>query len=134
MTSLLWARSVISFAGVVDLRLAQWVRQPRTRTWFATLSLGGLILATASALLAIAAVTYAQIHHFPRQEPMLIRMYRVGLLVSAAVWGWHCGHFGAQLNPLVRSAVCRVDACILDAAATRNRNAPLRPQRSAPSR
>ncbi len=63
---------------------ALWIRQPKSRTVFATLSLGGLILATASALLAIAAVTYAQIHHFPHQDPTLIRWYRVGLLLSRA--------------------------------------------------
>ena len=37
---------------------AQWVRQPRTRSLFASLSLGGLILATASALLSRAGVVF----------------------------------------------------------------------------
>ena len=63
---------------------ALWVRQPKTRTLSAALSLGGLILATASALLAVAAVAYAQIHHFPHQDPMLIKLYRMGLLLSRA--------------------------------------------------
>jgi hypothetical protein len=61
---------------------AQWVRKPKVRTLFAAFSLGGLVLATASAFLAIAAVAYAQIHHFPHQDPMLIKMYRVGTLLS----------------------------------------------------
>jgi hypothetical protein len=61
---------------------AQWVRRPKLRTLPSTLSLAGLILATTSALLAIAAVAYAQIHHFPHQDPTLIKMYRVGLLLS----------------------------------------------------
>jgi len=61
---------------------AQWVRKPKVRTLFAAFSLGGLVLATASALLAIAAVAYSQIHHFPHQDPTLIKMYRVGILLS----------------------------------------------------
>ena len=61
---------------------AQWVRKPKLRAVPAALSLGGLVLATASTLLVIAAVTYAQIHHFPHQEPTLIRLYRVGILFS----------------------------------------------------
>jgi|SRR5882672_2542124 len=61
---------------------AQWIRQPKLRTLSSTLSLAGLVLATTSALLAIAAVAYAQIHHFPHQDPTLIRMYRAGVLVS----------------------------------------------------
>jgi hypothetical protein len=61
---------------------AQWVRQPKVRTFFAALSLGGFVLATASALLALAAVAYAQIHHFPHQYPMLIKLHRVGILLS----------------------------------------------------
>ena len=61
---------------------ARWIRQSRTRTLSAAASLGGLVLAMASALLAIAAVTYAQVHHFPHQDPTLIKWYRVGLLLS----------------------------------------------------
>jgi hypothetical protein len=61
---------------------AKWVRQPKLWTAPATLSLIGQVLATASALLAIAAVAYAQIHHFPHQDPMLIKFYRLGILLS----------------------------------------------------
>jgi hypothetical protein len=46
------------------------------------LSLAGIVLATLSALLAIAAVAYAQIHRFPHSDPMLSRMYRTGLALS----------------------------------------------------
>ncbi|HWZ84454.1 MAG TPA: hypothetical protein VNW47_17625 [Terriglobales bacterium] len=63
---------------------AQWVRQPKARTLFGAFSLGGLVLSTVSALLAIAAVAYAQIHHFPHQDPTLIKMYRVGSCCPAA--------------------------------------------------
>lgn len=63
---------------------ALWIRQPKTRTFWSALSLGGLVLATASALLAVAAVAYAQIHHFPHQDPTLIKLYRVGILLSRA--------------------------------------------------
>ena len=61
---------------------AQWVRQPKPRSVAPILSLVGIAFATASALLAIAAVAFAQIHHFPHQDPMLIKVYRVGVLLS----------------------------------------------------
>lgn len=63
---------------------AKWVRQPKARNLSAALSLGGLVLALASALLAIAAVVFAQVHHFPYQDPTLIKWYRVGILLSRA--------------------------------------------------
>ena len=63
---------------------ALWIRQPKTRTLWAALSIGGMVLATLSALLAVAAVAYAQVHHFPHQDPTLIKLYRVGLLLSRA--------------------------------------------------
>jgi hypothetical protein len=61
---------------------AQWIRYPKLRTVPAILSLVGIVLATMSALLAIAAVAYAQIHRFPHSDPMLSRMYRTGLTLS----------------------------------------------------
>jgi hypothetical protein len=61
---------------------AQWRRQPKQRTVFSILSLVGIVLATTSALLAIAAIAYAQIHRFPHQDPLLIKLYRVGMILS----------------------------------------------------
>jgi hypothetical protein len=61
---------------------AQWVRLPKLRTATSILSAGGFVLATTSALLAMAAIVYAQIHHFPYWDPLLLRIYRTGFLLS----------------------------------------------------
>lgn len=61
---------------------AQWFRQPKSRTAASIFSLVGIVLATASAALAIAAVVYAQTHRFPHSDPTLSRMYRMGLALS----------------------------------------------------
>jgi hypothetical protein len=42
----------------------------------------GFILATASALLAVLTTGYAQIHHFPYYDPLLLRIFRWGVLLS----------------------------------------------------
>lgn len=60
----------------------RWVKLPKTRTIVPTLSLIGFILATASALLAVLTTGYAQIHHFPYYDPLLLRIFRWGLLLS----------------------------------------------------
>lgn len=60
----------------------RWVRLPKLRTVPSTLSFAGFILATASALLAVAAMTYAQVHHFPYYDPLLLRIFRCGALLS----------------------------------------------------
>src|SRR5882757_9860563 len=61
---------------------AKWVRQPKLKTLSSTLSLVGFVLATASALLAIGAIAFAQVHHFPHWDPLLIRIYRAGFRLS----------------------------------------------------
>jgi hypothetical protein len=48
----------------------RWARQPRQRTVPALLSLIGFVLATASAILAVSSVAYAQVHHFPYYDPL----------------------------------------------------------------
>ena len=63
---------------------AQWVRHPKSRTVPSILSLVGIVLATISALLAIAAVAYAQVHRFPHSDPMLSKLYRTGVVFSGA--------------------------------------------------
>jgi hypothetical protein len=82
---------------------ARWMAQPKPRTAASILSLIGFILATASAVLAIVSVIYAHvIHGFPFYDPLLLRIFRWGLLLSGAgfvfgisgVWGrsslrWH---------------------------------------------
>src|ERR1700722_7080666 len=61
---------------------ARWVRLPKLRTVPSLLSLIGFVLATASALLAVSAVAYAFVVHFPYYDPLLLRIYRLGVLLS----------------------------------------------------
>ena len=61
---------------------AQWVRHPKSRTVASILSLAGFVLATMSALFAIATIVYAQIHRFPQYDPLLIKVYGTGALLS----------------------------------------------------
>jgi hypothetical protein len=60
----------------------RWALVPKLHTATSTLSLIGLILATASALLAVATMAYAQIHRFPYYDPLLLRIFRWGGLLS----------------------------------------------------
>ena len=62
-----------------------WIRftnQPWPRRVLPTLTLGGFALATASAILAIGSAIYAQFHHFPFYDPLLMKIFRTGLLLS----------------------------------------------------
>jgi len=63
---------------------AWWGVQPKLKTVPSILSLIGFILATASALLAVSSVVYAQIHGFRYYDPLLLRIFRWGLLLSLA--------------------------------------------------
>ncbi len=60
----------------------RWINLPRLRTIPSMLSFAGFILATASALLAVSSIVYAQIHHFPYYDPLLLRIFRWGFLLS----------------------------------------------------
>jgi hypothetical protein len=62
--------------------LGGWAKSPKLRTIASVLSLIGFILATASALLVLLSAAYAQIHHFPYYDPLLLRIFRWGLLLS----------------------------------------------------
>ena len=81
---------------------ARWAKLPKIRTIASVLSLLGFILAMASAFLAVLVVAYAQVHHFPYYDPLLLRIFRWGMLLSlcgiifgiAGVWKpsslrWH---------------------------------------------
>jgi hypothetical protein len=48
------------------------------------MSLLGFVLATASAMLAVSAIAYAQVHHFPYYDPLLLRIFAGGALLSIA--------------------------------------------------
>jgi hypothetical protein len=61
----------------------RWARPTKQRTLFSILSLIGFAFATASALLAISSILYADvIGGFPFYDPRLLRIYRWGLLLS----------------------------------------------------
>ncbi len=60
----------------------RWTRQRKQRTVPAILSLIGFLFATASAVVAASSVAYAQVHHFPYYDPLLLRIFRWGVLLS----------------------------------------------------
>jgi hypothetical protein len=54
-------------------------------------SLLGFILATASAVLAVSSIAYAQVHHFSYYDPLLLRIFAWGALLSIAGIGFGIG-------------------------------------------
>jgi hypothetical protein len=63
----------------------RWVKLPKPRTLTSILSLIGLILATASALLAVSLIAHAVVlGGFPYYDPRAMRIYRWGMLLSLA--------------------------------------------------
>jgi hypothetical protein len=61
----------------------RWYRRTQPRTLLSILSLIGLVLATASAMLGVSSVLYAHaIGGFPYYDPRLLRIYRGGGLLS----------------------------------------------------
>jgi hypothetical protein len=62
---------------------ARWINHPKLRTVPSILSLAGFVLAMASALLAVSSIAYAQvIHGFRFYDPLLMRLFRWGILLS----------------------------------------------------
>jgi hypothetical protein len=61
----------------------RWQKLPMPRTAPSILSLTGFVLATVSGLLAVSTIAYAQIHRFPFYDPLLLRIFRWGALLSA---------------------------------------------------
>jgi hypothetical protein len=63
----------------------RWLKLPQPRTVPSILSLIGFLFATASALLAVSAIAYTLfIRSFPYYDPLLLRIFRWGLLLSLA--------------------------------------------------
>jgi hypothetical protein len=60
----------------------RWTLRPRLWSAFSVMSFVGFCLATLSALLAISSIAYAQVHHFPYYDPLLLRIFRSGALLS----------------------------------------------------
>ena len=80
-----WILGVFGYLGSPAILIwgwARWLRQPKLRTIPATLSLVSFVLATASALLAISSIAFAQVHHFRYYDPLLLRIFRWGTLLS----------------------------------------------------
>jgi hypothetical protein len=62
----------------------RWARQPQQRTVPAISSLIGFIFGTASAILAVSSVAYAQVHRFRYDDRLLLGICRWGCLLSVA--------------------------------------------------
>ena len=63
---------------------AIWTLRPKSRSLFAIASLLGFVLASASGAVAISTIASAQVHHFPYYDPLLLRIFRIGALLSLA--------------------------------------------------
>ena len=78
----------LGYLGAPATVIWGWVRwgcHPKQRTATAILSLSGLCLATASGLVAVSTIAYAQaIHGFRYYDPLLIKIFRTGMLLSLA--------------------------------------------------
>jgi hypothetical protein len=78
----------------------RWLEQPNRTTLMAILSLLGHFLASASALLAIMSVAYAQLTGgFAFHDPQLMKIYRIGFLLSMSGLIFGLAGLG-QSNPL----------------------------------
>jgi len=94
--AIFWIMGAFGYLGspaIVIWGWVRWLRQPKPRSILATLSMIGFIPATASALLALSSIVFAQFHHFPYYDPLLFRIFRIGTLLS--VGGIAFGVFGA---------------------------------------
>lgn len=82
-----WIMGAFGYLGSPTILIwgwARWLRQPKPRTVLAILSMIGFVLATASAVLAVSSIIFAQFHHFPYYDPLLLRIFRTGTLLSLA--------------------------------------------------
>lgn len=66
----------------------RWIRRPKLWSALPALSLVGLILASLSGLLALSTIAYAQVHRFPFYDPLLLRIFRIGALLSISGLGF----------------------------------------------
>jgi hypothetical protein len=88
LASTLWLIAVATTLFIPALLLWGWVRWSKGRNTYprslsSKLSLVGFSLATASAALALATHLYARfVHSFPFYDPMLMKIYAVGCLLS----------------------------------------------------
>ncbi len=62
----------------------RWAGQPKLRTVPSILSLTAFVFATASATLAVSSIIYAGFHGFPYFDPLLLKVFRGGGILSLA--------------------------------------------------
>jgi hypothetical protein len=75
----------LAVPAAMILGWVRWIRRRQPLTLSSILSLIGFTLASASGLLSISSVLYAQtIGGFPYYDPSLLRIYRWGVLLSLA--------------------------------------------------
>ena len=80
---LLWVAGYVLSPVMLVWGWARWFRQPKLKTLPAILSLLGFILASASALLAASAVAFSLMRGgFPYYDPVLMKIFGVGGLLS----------------------------------------------------
>ena len=77
----------------------EWVKAPKAKTISSVVSLVGFILASCSALLAVLTFAYANVHHFGFYDPVLMRVFAVGILLSAAGLGASVGGAWRKSTP-----------------------------------
>ena len=85
---------------------ARWVLRPKVWTVSPILSLIGLILASLSGLLALSTIAYAQVHRFPFYDPLLLRIFRIGALLSIGGLGFGIAGVWRSSSLRWHSAVC----------------------------
>jgi len=78
-----WISIIAGILVTLAWGCGRWAKRKQPRTLSAALSVAGFSLATASALLAITSMLYAQaIGGFSFYDPRLLRIYRWGALLS----------------------------------------------------
>ena len=78
---------ILSYVGTPIMLIwgwKRWASQPKLRTIPSILFIIGFIFATTSALLAVSTIALAQVHHFAFYDPLLLRMFKWGFLLSLA--------------------------------------------------
>jgi hypothetical protein len=78
----------------------RWLKQSKPQTITSLLSLSGFVFASASGLLAVLSIAFAQVHTFGYYDPSLIRIFRWG--VSLSLTGLCLGIGGAWRTSSLR--------------------------------
>jgi len=87
MQVIFWFMGAFAYPGSPTILIrgwARWLKEPKPRTIPAILSMIGFVLATVSAVLAVSSIIVAQFHHFRYYDPLLLRIFRTGTLLSLA--------------------------------------------------